>query len=135
MSHGGNYSLSSFCSTSYVVVKEEGTMQKKQIETRALLSALLPPTGVSFYANSVKFCVVQVYHFWGSESSQKWSLWCFEASQTPWRHSVMTLVTFWKLHFFMIFEVFDIIFLPVLPIMTSKNVYGHFLETSFFHDF
>ena len=33
----------------------------------------------------------------------------------------MTLDTFWKLHFFMIFEVFDIIFLPVLPIMTSKK--------------
>jgi len=64
MSHGGNYSLSSFCSTSYVVVEEEGTMQKYKLKLEsALLSALLPPTGVSFYANSVKFCVVQVYHF------------------------------------------------------------------------
>ena len=64
MSHGGNYSLSSFCSTSYVVVKEEGTMQKYKLKLEsALLSALPPPTGVSFYANSVKFCAVQVYHF------------------------------------------------------------------------
>ena len=64
MSHGGNYSLSSFCSASYVVVKEEGTTQKYKLKLEsALLSAHLPPTEVSFYANSVKFCVVQVCHF------------------------------------------------------------------------
>ena len=39
-------------------------MQKYKLKLEsALLSALLPPTGVSFYVNSVKFCVVQVYHF------------------------------------------------------------------------
>ena len=64
MSHDGTYSLSSFCSTSYVVTKENETMQKYKLELEsALLSALLPPTGVSFYANSVKFSVVQAYHF------------------------------------------------------------------------
>ena len=45
---------------------EKETMQKYKLKLgSALLSALLPPTGVSFYAKSVKFCVVQVYHFWG----------------------------------------------------------------------
>ena len=38
MSHGGNYSLISFCSTSHVVVREEETMQKIQIETQKCIA-------------------------------------------------------------------------------------------------
>ena len=52
MSHGGNYSLISFCSTSYVVVKEEKTMQEYKLKLEsALLSALPACTGLIFNVN------------------------------------------------------------------------------------
>ena len=37
----------------------------------ALLSALLPPTGVNFYANLVKFCGVKFHQVYKLEPIQK----------------------------------------------------------------
>ena len=56
-------------STSHLNIRKK---ERTQIERRsALLYALLPPTGVNFYANLVKFCVVKLNEVSKLEPIQK----------------------------------------------------------------
>ena len=86
----------------------------------ALLSALLPPTGVSFYVNLVKFCVVKLNEVSKLEPIQKHYFWWPEAPRTfpdwSWTH----LGKFFFFHNFC--EISGVIFFMIWGAQVRLNI-------------
>ena len=93
-----------------VIVTSQEKKEHKLDAESALLSVLLPPTGVNFYANFVKFCGVKFHQVYKLEPIQKH---CFDDLKLPGPPQIDP-GHIWENSFFMIFGVPGVIFSETL---------------------